>query len=331
MARMKTEYLAQQITTSGLALRDRLIAYLPRYAPVAARLARLINGAAQLPGAPLLQEKLAGFSRHRALPRWHTGTPLPRSLSPPAGDGPEVVVLFDTFTRYFEPDNGHALISVLRKLGCRVHIAGDVNARPLCCGRTFLSAGLIDEARTEAHRLICALTPYLKRGIPIIGLEPSCLLTLRDEYPALLTAPLTNELSEQSLLLEEFIARSHEQLRFDFETNAPCRVAIHGHCHQKAFATLDAMTSTLQLFPGIETEFITSSCCGMAGAFGYQRETYGVSLQMAELSLLPAIRKLPDAAVILANGTSCRTQIVHGTGRQALHLAVLLDQRLTGH
>ncbi|SVE50640.1 uncharacterized protein METZ01_LOCUS503494, partial [marine metagenome] len=122
-----------------------------------------------------------------------------------------------------------------------------------------------------------------------------------------------------------------DQLRFDFETNAPCRVAVHGHCHQKAFATLDAMTSTLQLFPGIEPEFITSSCCGMAGAFGYQRETYDVSLQMAEQSLLPAIRKLPDAGVIVANGTSCRTQIVHGTGRQALHLAVLLDQRLTDH
>jgi len=331
MARMKTEYLAQQITTSGLALRDRLIAYLPRYAPIAARLARLINGATQLPAAQLLQEKLIGFSRHRTLPRWHTGTPLPHSLSPPAGDGPEVVVLFDTFTRYFEPENGHALISVLRKLGCRVQIAGDINARPLCCGRTFLSAGLIDEARTEARRLISALTPHLERGTPIIGLEPSCLLTLRDEYPALLTASLTKKLSEQSLLLEEFLARSHKQLRFDFETTASCRVAIHGHCHQKAFATLDAMTSALHLFPGIEPEFITSSCCGMAGAFGYQRETYDVSLQMAELSLLPAIRKLPDTDVIVANGTSCRTQIMHGTSRQAFHLAVLLDQRLTGH
>ena len=132
-------------------------------------------------------------------------------------------------------------------------------------------------------------------------------------------------------MLEEFIARSHEQLRFAFETTASCRVAIHGHCHQKAFATLDAMTSALQLFPGIEPEFITSSCCGMAGAFGYQRETYDVSLQMAELSLLPAIRKLPDTDFIVANGTSCRTQIMHGTSRQAFHLAVLLDQRLTGH
>ena len=328
MAKMKTEYLAHKVADSGLPLRERLVAYLPRYAPLVSRLGWLMNGAAALPGSRLVQEKITGFTRHRPLPRWHRGLPLPRSLPVATNEGPEVVVLLDTFTRYFEPENGYALLSVLRKLGCRVHIAGEAGKRPLCCGRTFLATGLIDEARVEAQRLIAAVAPYLERGIPLIGLEPSCLLTLRDEYPALLEAPLVGQLAEQSLLLEEFLVRAQDQLHFEPSTTAACQVAVHGHCHQKAFATIKDMDSVFGLLPGVESEFITSSCCGMAGAFGYQAESYAVSMRMAALSLLPAIHDLPDSGVVVANGTSCRAQIAHGTGRQPLHLVALLDQRL---
>ena len=176
--------------------------------------------------------------------------------------------------------------------------------------------------------MIAAVAPYLERGIPLIGLEPSCLLTLRDEYPALLATPLVEQLAEQSLLLEEFLVRAQDQLHFEPSTTAACQVAVHGHCHQKAFATIKDMDSVFGLLPGVESEFITSSCCGMAGAFGYQAESYAISMRMAALSLLPAIHGLPDSGVVVANGTSCRAQIAHGTGRQPLHLVALLDQRL---
>jgi Fe-S oxidoreductase len=197
----------------------------------------------------------------------------------------------------------------------------------LCCGRTFLSAGLVDEARVEADRVLAALAPWVALGIPVLGLEPSCLLTLRDEYGVLL--PGTEALAKSAFLLEEFLASEAEagRLKLNLKAIAPAAL-LHGHCHQKAFAAMGAVESVLRLIPELKVETVESSCCGMAGSFGYEAEHYEVSMKMGEANLLPAVRKaLPDT-LIVADGTSCRHQIEHGAKRRAMHVVRALELAL---
>ena len=328
MARMKIEVQAHRNQKTGLSVRDRLIAYLPRYANKVAPIAPLFNGIVSAPGVARILEKSVGFSRHRPLPRWRPDSNLNAIRSTGAADGPEVVVLLDTFTRWFEPENGHALINVLRTSGCRVHVAHVDQERPLCCGRTFLAAGLLDEAKAEARRLLTVLAPYFERDIPLIGLEPSCLLTLRDEYAALLPNEVMGSMTDRALLLEEFLVRNLNRLHLDLQPMAIKHAALHGHCHQKAFATMDDLKACLDMIPELQTQVIQSSCCGMAGAFGQQAETYDLSMDMAELSLLPTVRELPVDCSVVASGTSCRQQIHHGSGRIAHHFVHLMQQSL---
>jgi Fe-S oxidoreductase len=243
-----------------------------------------------------------------------------------------VVLFADTFNSYFEPENVRSARSVLSEAGYQVRFArpADTRGRPLCCGRTFLSAGLVSEARREAERVVAALTPFVVRGMPVIGLEPSCLLTLRDELLAMLPGPTSEAIAANAFLLEEFLAREADagKLRLRLRPS-PAKAYVHGHCHQKAFGTMGALQQTLKLIPGLDVTTIASSCCGMAGAFGYQAETYETSMQMGELSLLPAVRKAEPDAVIVANGTSCRQQIEHGANRTALHVARVLEQAIS--
>jgi Fe-S oxidoreductase len=253
----------------------------------------------------------------------------------PAHDGtdePRDVVLFaDTFNRYFERENLDAAVTVLTAAGYRVHIATptDSQARPLCCGRTFLSIGKVDEAKKEAERTLAALAPFIERGVPVVGLEPSCLLGFRDEIPALLKSDQAGRLAEHTLLFEEFLAREAEagRLNLSLKSIAP-RALVHGHCHQKAFDVLRPVEQVLKLIPDLAVEPIESSCCGMAGAFGYAADTIDVSRAMGELSLLPAVRKAPVETIIVADGTSCRHQIHDGAGREALHVARVLERAL---
>jgi Fe-S oxidoreductase len=202
--------------------------------------------------------------------------------------------------------------------------------RPICCGRTFLSVGLVEEARVEARRVVETLRPYLERGVPIVGLEPSCILTVRDEHPAMLRDPWVARLAERALLLEEFLATEAERgaLRLGLAPQGGRQALLHGHCHQKAFGVMPAVERTLRLVPGLEVTSIESSCCGMAGAFGYAARHYDVSMKMAELSLLPAVRGAPPDAWIVADGTSCRHQIREGAGREAVHVARVLESAL---
>jgi Fe-S oxidoreductase len=188
-----------------------------------------------------------------------------------------------------------------------------------------LSVGKVDEARREAERSIAALAPYVARGISVVGLEPSCILGFRDEIPALLKSEPARRLAAQAFVFEEFIMRERREGRFELPL-APIgkRALVHGHCHQKAFGAFDAVTETLRLVPGLAVEPIESSCCGMAGAFGYGADTVDVSLAMGELSLLPAVRKAESGTLIVADGTSCRHQIKDGSGREALHVARVL-------
>jgi Fe-S oxidoreductase len=189
---------------------------------------------------------------------------------------------------------------------------------------------MIDEARAEAERSWRALRPFVERGVPIVGLEPACVLGMRDEFQAIV--PDSADLAAAALTLEEFIVRERAEGRFALDLAAtPFRRAlVHGHCHQKAFDLMPVVVETLRLIPNLEVSVLDSGCCGMAGAFGYAARTIDVSLKMAEESLLPAVREADDATVIIADGTSCRHQIHDGASRQALHVARLLEQALAG-
>jgi Fe-S oxidoreductase len=326
MARMKIEVQAARAARLGLSLRDRLIGYLPRYAPWAARLPFVLNLRNDLPAVATLSEKLVGFAAQRKLPRWRRD--LFRDPSDAgAGDADREVVLFaDTFNRYFEPENIEAALRVFAAAGYRVHLPKPLaGRRPLCCGRTFLSVGLVDEARREAERTVAALAPYVARGIDVVGLEPSCLFGFRDEIPALLRGAPARQLAAHALTFEEFVARAAERNAFDLPLKpVAARALLHGHCHQKSFGTMGTVEATLRRVPGLEVESVQSSCCGMAGAFGYGTDTIDVSLEMAELSLLPAVRAAAAETLVVASGTSCRHQIRDGTGREPLHAARVL-------
>jgi len=212
-----------------------------------------------------------------------------------------------------------------------VHVARPADAgRPLCCGRTFLAVGMVNEARYEAQRLLDALLPYAARAVPIVGLEPSCLLTLRDEFGAMLPGDETKTLGANAWLFEEFLAREADAGRLALELNAlpGVRALLHGHCHQKAFGAMPAVERALKLVPGLAVETIESSCCGMAGAFGYEAKHYEVSMKMAESALLPKVRAADAGALVVADGTSCRHQIADGAGREAVHVARVLERAL---
>jgi Fe-S oxidoreductase len=236
------------------------------------------------------------------------------------------VLFADTFNRYFERENLDAATAVLAAAGYRVHAAKPVDGgRPLCCGRTFLSVGTVEEARKEAERSIASLAPFAARGVPIVGLEPSCLLGFRDEIPALVKSKEAAALAAQTFLLEEFLARESKAGRLKLPLGPiGKRALLHGHCHQKAFAALTPVQQVLALVPGLEVETVESSCCGMAGAFGYGADTIDVSLRIGELSLLPAVRAADADTIVVADGTSCRQQIKDGAGRDALHVARVL-------
>ena len=201
--------------------------------------------------------------------------------------------------------------------------------RPLCCGRTFLSAGLVDQARSELDRLVATYAPFAARGVPIVGLEPSCLLTLRDELLSLRSDNDAKSVSAHALLFEEFLVREAEAGRLQLPlAPMPEKALVHGHCHQKSFGAFKPVEKVLRLVPDLDVETIESSCCGMAGAFGYGADTYQASMEMAELSLLPAVRRADAATLIVADGTSCRHQIKDGTNRAALHVARVLAMSL---
>jgi FAD/FMN-containing dehydrogenase/Fe-S oxidoreductase len=341
MARMKIEFLAHYKAHHGYSLKDRLIAGLPDYSAVASRLSWLSNLRETLPGARCLSERILGLSAKRSLPRWRTDTfwrdpgaggwASREAVLDAATSGAKAVVLFvDTFNGTFERENAIAAARVLRSAGYRVHT---LNKRAKadggghhCCGRTYLSVGMVDTARTKARQLIHALEEFARCGIAIVGLEPSCLLTLRDETLVMGLGESARLVASQAMLFEEFVAREVRAGRFEARfTPAGAPILVHGHCHQKAFAAINPILEVLKLIPDSDPRLIESSCCGMAGSFGYEAMHYEVSMQMAELTLLPAVRAAPQA-IVVADGTSCRHQIAHGAQRTAIHAARLLDQ-----
>ena len=333
MARMKTEFLYHYKKRHGLSLFDWIISYLPRYAPFVSRFSWMLNARNKFSGLRYIFERLVGISAKRELPNWDSN-PFSRKRTKQSSSkfkGPEVVLFADTFNTYFEPENLRSADKVLSAAGYNVIIAqSNDTKRPLCCGRTFLASGLLEEAKEEASRSIDALFPFAKRGVPIIGLEPSCLYTLRDEFLALIPGPKTEAIALRAVLLEEFLVSQLDKgnLKLKLNSIVEKKAFLHGHCHQKAFSSIGATEKILNLIPELNVSTIESSCCGMAGSFGYEVANQKVSIAMGELELFPAIRKAPKDALIVADGTSCRHQIHDGVNRKAFHIAKVLEQAL---
>ncbi|MEM9393786.1 MAG: FAD-binding and (Fe-S)-binding domain-containing protein [Pseudomonadota bacterium] len=323
MARMKIEVLAARAEKNGLSLHDKLVGYMPHYAPFVAKVPWLANMRNWVPGAAKLTEGLTGFSAERKLPVWAA---RPFKDTEFADPDPDVVLFADVFNRYFEPENLRAAGQVLRAAGLKVKVARPSDGgRSLDCGRTMLAVGLVEKARAEAKRLLSALLPHVEKGIPIVGLEPSSLLTLRDEIPALVPGKDAQLVAQNSKMFEEYFV-SLQSLPDLKPLDRP--ILLHGHCHQKAHNVMGDVQKALKMIPGQQLEIVETSCCGMAGAFGYGKDTLETSLKMAELDLLPAVRKAPEDAIIVADGTSCRHQIKDGTDRAAIHVARVLQMAL---
>ena len=333
MAKFKIEARAARARVKGLALRDRLVGEMPRYAPWAKRFAGLLGAVERVDAVARPLKRALGLAPERRFPAF-TGDFLGEShaSAPPASSDQatrEVVLFVDTFNNYMESDNARAAKRVLEAAGYRVHLNVKPGERPLCCGRTYLSSGQFDKAKAEAKRSLEALMPFVERGVAIVGLEPSCLLSLRDEFLQYGFGDQARALSESAFLFEEFLVRAHQAGELALELKPlPGRALLHGHCHQKAFDALRPVEQVLGWIPELSVATIESSCCGMAGSFGYEAEHYEASLKMAELSLLPAIRAADDDAVLVADGTSCRHQIRDGSGREAIHVARLLERAL---
>ncbi len=329
MAKLKYEFLDGYHAANGTPLRARLFANINRLNRLGCRLAPMSNWLARVPGSALLLHSLLGIHRSRRLPpfarptlqRWY------RSHTP-IGDGRKgpLVLFNDTFMSYNYPQVGVAAVELLELAGFQVMLA---NVR--CCGRPMLSKGLLARARDHARYNVDRLYDMTSQGAPIVGCEPSCLLTLRDEYPDLLRDEKAKVVADNSFLIDEFLARLHEEGRLDLEfDDTPRSVLFHGHCHQKALVGVEASKKVLSLPPGHRVEVVDSGCCGMAGAFGYEKEHYQVSMAIGEHRLFPAVREKGDGWEVAVMGVSCRQQIEHGTGRRARHLAEVLRDAVRG-
>ena len=343
MAKMKVEFLHHYKAKHGHTFKDKLIAKLPDYAALASQFAPLLNLRDKIPGMPWLSEKLLGLSAQRSLPQWRSDTYWKHAAMPGNAAATReavlaaakpVVLFVDTFNGYFESENAISALKILNVSGYTSYIATKTrvnDGKALCCGRTYLASGMVNEAREKLRELVAELLPFAQKGIAIVGLEPSCLLTLRDEALVMGLGDDAVLVAKHALLLEEFLAREAKagQLEALKAALKPCAqpILLHGHCHQKAFDAVSPIMEVLKLIPNAKPELIESSCCGMAGSFGYEASHYAVSMQMAELSLLPAVRKQPGA-IVVADGTSCRHQVRDGAQREAIHVARLLAQQL---
>ncbi|HEV2356249.1 MAG TPA: FAD-linked oxidase C-terminal domain-containing protein [bacterium] len=342
MAKLKHEFLAAYYARHGLPLRARLFGHVAALGPLACAVAPLANWL--LGSAPArwtleragidARRRLPAFARRRFTRWWNTrGTASP---GPPAAGAAEpggrfarvpgqgrVALFVDTFTEYYYPEIGRAAVRLLESAGCRVELA------PLsCCGRPMLSNGMLRQARALAARTMDRLRPLVAAGVPIVGLEPSCIVTFKDEYPDLVPGDAARSLAQASYAFEEYLAALDAAGVRPLYVPAERRALMHGHCHQKAIIRTGPALAALRAVPGLTVEEIDSGCCGMAGSFGVEREHYDVSLAMGERVLFKAIRAAPGDTLLIASGTSCRQQIAHGTGRRAVHLAEALAQAL---
>ncbi|GIX47015.1 MAG: oxidoreductase [Candidatus Tectimicrobiota bacterium] len=323
MAKLKAEFLCHYYARHGVPLRARLFAGIARWQHWGQKVAPLANWLGGSAVGKWLLQRL-GIAPQRTLPRlarqtfsawFRRHTPLPQ-----AGRRGQVVLFHDTFAEYNCPEVAQAATQLLEAAGFAVQL---VPRR--CCGRPAISKGLLHQARALAQYNVASLAPYARRGIPIVGLEPSCLLTLRDDYLDLVPGEEATAVAEKAVTLDEFLYQLQQRGELDLTfTQAPRRLLLHGHCHQKALVGTAPTLAVLRLPPGYEVEEIPSGCCGMAGSFGYEAEHYALSLAIGRQRLFPAVQAADASVTLVANGISCRQQIEHATGRRAYHLAEVL-------
>jgi Fe-S oxidoreductase len=321
MATLKAEFLSHYQDAHGVPLRSRLFGSIRTLNRLGAAAAPVSNLPARLPPLRALLERATRIDRRRPLPRFARETLVRwdrRRAAPRAGSRGEVVFLADSFTTYTEPAIGRAAIELLEAAGWSVRLesAG-------CCGRSSISKGLLDRARGMAEDMAARLAPDAERGVPIVGCEPSCLLTLREEHLSLLPGdPRAEAVARQARLVEELLVEAIDDgaLRLD-PAAAVCdrEIVFHGHCHQKALAGTAATVALLERIPGARVTELDAGCCGMAGSFGFEAEHYELSMRIGESRLFPALRAAGAGAVVAATGVSCRQQISHGAGRRAWH------------
>jgi Fe-S oxidoreductase len=323
MAKLKYEYLFHHHERYGTPLRARVFGHVAKLSRAGSMAAPLANWFQNLPFVRALMETQLGIDRRRSLPAyagqsfeaWWAG----HRSGPRAGSRGEVVLFIDTFANYHEPEVAQAAVRVLEAFGYRVHAP-----KLRCCGRPMISKGLLREARANAEHNVLALAPEVRRGVPVIGLEPSCVVSFLDEYRELRLGEAADVVAGGTWMLENFLAVHHASdpdLPFG---ETPREVRVHGHCHQKAVIGTGPMLRALRMVPGYRVEEIKSGCCGMAGTFGYEKEHYDLSQQIGELSVFPPMRSAPPDALLVAPGTSCRHQIRDATGRHPVHPAEAL-------
>jgi FAD/FMN-containing dehydrogenase/Fe-S oxidoreductase len=325
MAAYRAEFFSHYYSEHRRPLAAHFFGRMHEFARAAEIAPRLVNALANAPITGALARRMLGIHRERELPRFAPRTfrswfAARRSAISSSADAPEVILFPDTFNNFFEPQVATAAVGILERAGFRVTIP----ARDICCGRPLYDQGMLDVAKRYLTRVLEVLAPAASRGIPIVGLEPSCILTFRDELPSMFPNDArAAALAERSMLLGEFLAREAP----DFAPPAlSTRALLHGHCHQQALAGVGAEASVLARVSGLDLKVLDAGCCGMAGAFGYSAEHYAVSRASGERVLGPAIRSSPDAAIIIADGFSCRTQIRHlCPARRPMHLAELLN------
>jgi len=330
MAKIKSEFLARYYEVHGIPFRVRLFSAVPALSRIASGpWAPLINAVMANGVVRTLMEKTLGISRQRIMPKFASQpfTAWFKQHKPkvtPENNG-KIVIFNDTWNTYNSPEVAISATEVFEAAGFDVILPGHK-----CCGRPYISKGLVEQARKAARETVDRLYPFAKQGLPIVGLEPSCLLSMRDEYHYLLPGdPKVQVVSDQCYTFEEFISKlvAEDQLHLPF-TSHQRHLLLHGHCQQKALVGTDPSKRALTLPEGYEVHEIDSSCCGMAGAFGYEAEHYEISMKMGERRLLPAVREAERETIIVAAGTSCRHQIEAGTGKRALHPAEVLRQAI---
>ena len=340
MAKLKYEFLDQYQRANGTPLRNRVFANISRLSAWGSRTAPLSNLMANNPIGKMMAQMVLGIHPKRKSPKFvqqtfakwfkSRGNP-PQSPFARGGVGEDgavatntVVLLNDTYMNYNYPEIGKAAVALLEAAGLEV-ILSDTK----CCGRPMISKGLLDDATANAVSNVDQLYAYAEQGIPVIGCEPSCLLTFRDEYPELVRDERARKVAENSFMIDEFLMKLQEdgKLNLDLE-QLQKKVLFQAHCHQKADMGTATSMATLRLAPGYQVELINAGCCGMAGSFGYEKEHYDLSMKIGEEALFPAIRAKDEEWEVAVMGVSCRQQVEHGTGRKARHLVEVLADAL---
>ncbi len=340
MAKLKYEFLDQYHRANGTPLRNRVFAHINRLNAWGSRTAPLSNLMANNPIGKMMAQMVLGVHPKRKTPKfvrqtfakWFKarGNPPPSPFTK-GGSGTNtivgrhtVVLLNDTYMNYNYPEIGKAAVALLEAAGFRVELT-----EIKCCGRPMISKGLLDDATANAVSNIDHLYAYAEEGIPVIGCEPSCLLTFRDEYPELVRNEKAKKVAANSFMIDEFLMnlQADGKLELDMDTLEK-KVLFQAHCHQKAEMGTATSMAALRLAPGYQVELINSGCCGMAGSFGYEKEHYDLSMKIGEESLFPAIRAKSEDWEVAVMGVSCRQQVEHGTGRRARHLVEVLADAL---